>query len=81
MATITESRILDLLADACARYRLEGSRGIDWTLFQVMNAAERLAFDVFLVRTKDPLAYEAGTVEYRFRTRVMRMVNPPEGAE
>jgi hypothetical protein len=39
-----------------------------------MTAADRLAFDLFLVKTKDPLAYEAGTTESRFRRRVMAMV-------
>jgi hypothetical protein len=70
---VTEGRILDLLADACARYRLEGDRGIDWTVMH-MSSADRLAFDLFLVRTRDPLAFEVGTVEHRFTTRMRRPV-------
>lgn len=70
---VTEGRILDLLADACARYRREGERGAQWTLCY-MTVDERLAFDLFLVRTKDPLAWEAGTVTHRWVTRVRRMV-------
>lgn len=74
MAT-SVSRILDLLVEAVKRYKQEGNRGIDWT-FDHMTQDERLAFDLFLVRMNDPLAYEAGTCEYRFRTRVLRMANP-----
>lgn len=70
-------RNLDLLADACARFKREGMRGVDWTFFN-MSAQERLDFDCFLVRMKDPLAYEAGTTEYRFKTRVERMVRQQE---
>lgn len=39
-----------------------------------MSAADRLRFDGFLVKTRDPLAYEPGTCEGRFRTRVIRML-------
>lgn len=70
------SRILDLLADASQRYKQEGPRGADWTWFQGMTAEERLAFDLFLVKMGDPLAYQAGTPESRFRARVGRMVHP-----
>lgn len=69
---ITESRLLDLLAEAVSRYKREGSRGIDWT-FDHMSDQDRLAFDLWLVRVKDPLAYEPGTTEHRFRTRVRAM--------
>jgi hypothetical protein len=70
---VTTGRILDLLADACSRYRLEGSRGVSWT-FDSMTPRERLAFDLFLVKMGDELAYQAGTTEFRFRERVRRMV-------
>lgn len=73
-APVTEGRILDLIADACTRYKQEGQRGIDWTFHMSMSAREKLAFDIFLVRTGDELAWEAGTVEHRFTTRVRRMV-------
>jgi hypothetical protein len=51
---------------------MEGTRGTDWTMMQ-MNADERVAFDLFLVRMKDQLAYEPGTFEHRFRSRVKAM--------
>lgn len=70
---VTEGRILDLLAEGCTRFKAEGGRGIAWT-FMHMTRQERVAFDLFLVRTKDALAYQAGTVESRFTTRVRRMV-------
>ena len=69
---VTEGRILDALADGVARYRVEGERGADWTWVQLTND-ERLAFDLFLVRTRDPLAWQAGSPESRFRARVKAM--------
>jgi hypothetical protein len=68
----TTAQILNRLTAAVARYMHEGNRGIDWE-FDAMSADERLAFDLFLVRMGDELAYQAGTTEYRFRTRVRRM--------
>lgn len=70
------ARNLDLLAEAVKRFKQEGDRGIDW-VFMNMSKEETLDFDCFLVRMKDPLAWEPGTTEYRFRTRVKRMANPP----
>lgn len=66
--SVTEARILDLLADAVQR----GDWA--WTWHHGMTDAERLAFDLFLVRTGDPLAFEAGTPESRFRRRVEKMM-------
>ena len=67
---VTTGRILDLLADAVQRYKMEGHRGT----FRSMTAEERRAFDAFLVMTGDPLAWRAGTTESRFRARVQAMV-------
>jgi len=69
--SVTEGRILDLLAEAVKKEQIPGHSWAD--VFFHMSAMERLAFDLFLVRTRDPLAYEAGTVEHRFSTRVRRM--------
>jgi hypothetical protein len=69
---VTTGRILDLLAEAATRYKREGRRGIDWT-FDHTTDEERLAFDLFLVKMKDLLAYEPGTCEHRFRTRAIAM--------
>jgi len=76
--TITAGRILDLLVHAASDERLGMTVGPAHVYnyrrtFDAMTTAERLAFDLFLVRTKDALAYEAGTVEHRFATRVRRM--------
>jgi hypothetical protein len=71
--SVTSGRILDLLADAVSRYKQDGDRGVAWT-FQWMTDEERIAFDLFLVRMKDELAYQPGTCENRFRERVRRMV-------
>ena len=43
--------MLDLLAEACTRFKLEGRRGIDWVYFFGMTDQDRLDFDCFLVRT------------------------------
>ncbi len=40
---------------------------------RAMSERERVAFDLFLVATEDPLAYEAGTPEHRFSTKVVKM--------
>lgn len=69
---VTEGRLLDKLAEAVQRYKQEGTRGTDWT-YDHMSAEERLAFDLFLVRVGDELAYQAGSPESRFRERVRRM--------
>ena len=41
------------------------------TFFQYMTAADREAFDRWLVETKDPLSFEPGTTEHRFRTKAL----------
>ena len=78
MTPVTTSRILDCLADAVTRYKVEGARGAQWTWFQGMTADEHLAFDLFLVRMGDELAYQAGSPESRWLTRVARMAGMPE---
>lgn len=80
---VTESRILDLLAAAVQDERNGMRRGephvYNWRrVFFLMTTLERVAFDLFLVRTKDQLAYEPGTVENRFRERVQRMAKLAE---
>ena len=64
-------KTLDYLADAVNR----ANRGEDymWTWFMNMDAAARLKFDGFLVQTEDPLAWQYGTPEDRFRSIVERM--------
>jgi len=69
---VTEARILDLITEAVHQYKREGNRGIDWT-FDQMSSDERLAFDLFLARMRDVLAYQPGTTEQRFRIRARVM--------
>lgn len=69
----TEGRILDLLAQAVQRELAGDAGGASWVWHRSMSPQEHLAFDLFLVRTRDPLAYVAGTAESRFRARVQRM--------
>ena len=52
--------------------RATNGRDRDWVFFWVMDAKDRKNFDAMLVRTKDPLAYEPGTTESRFREYVTR---------
>jgi len=73
--TYTEGEIIGFMAQAARRVLNGDSRGIEWVFFQCMDETARVAFDLFLVRTKDPLAYEAGTVEYRFKAKVQRIVD------
>jgi len=63
---------LDYLTDAVQRELREPGQW-SWTFHHCMDAAAKLKFDGFLVRTGDELAYQAGTVENRFKTRVLRM--------
>jgi hypothetical protein len=69
----TESRILDIIVSAVQRYKSEGMRGIEWVFDRSMTQEDKLAFDLFLVRTKDSLAFQPGTTEYRFKARVIAM--------
>lgn len=64
--------ILDLLVGA-ARFILDGAEDSADRVFHNMNDRERLAFDLFLVRMDDPLAWCAGTTEWRFKHRARRM--------
>lgn len=72
--TVTSSQILDILALAVKQYKVYGKRGIEWT-FDHMSSDERIAFDFFLVKMGDQLAYQPGTTEYRFTARVLAMAN------
>lgn len=55
------------------RYPNEERKHAEEYYRQAMTEADRLAFDCFLVRMKDPLAYEPGTPIHRFVTRALRM--------
>jgi hypothetical protein len=66
--------ILDFLAEAVNAELRGDPNGWSWVWFYRMTAIDRLGFDLFLVKMRDPLAYEAGTPENRFRRRVLAMV-------
>jgi len=74
MSAITTDRILDCLTEAVTRVKRGDADGATWVWFQGMTAQEHRAFDLFLVRMGDELAYMAGTPERRFKMRVHRMV-------
>jgi hypothetical protein len=57
------------LTEAIERQRKD-SGGWSWVFFQEMTAADRKAFDRWLVENEDPLAYQPGTTEHRFRSKV-----------
>lgn len=65
---MTTNEIIDLARKQRTVY---GQRGVTDTYFQ-MSKTDRDAFDAMLVQTKDPLAYEPGTTEHRFRIVVNR---------
>lgn len=64
---------LDLLTEA-VRALLRDGRSPAAT-FCRLTAQERLGWDLWLVQVRDPLAWEAGTPERRFTTRVTRMAD------
>lgn len=66
-------KILDFLTDAVHRYIREGEQGIAWTFHQCMTGEDHVRFDLWLVKMKDPLAWEPGTPESRFRRRAKAM--------
>jgi len=73
--TYTHADMLDWLAATVARAKREGlDRAVMWEYVLHSTDRARLAFDLFLVRTGDSLAYEAGSPESRFRERVRRML-------
>lgn len=77
----TEGDILNLLAETVKRVRIYGTAEARNVFCRQMSSDMRIAFDLFLVRTKDPLAYQPGTCENRFFERVCRMAFPPDGRE
>ena len=66
-------QILDFLTEAVHRYIQEGDQGISWVFFQGMTSDDRLRFDLWLVKMKDRLAWQAGSTEWRFKQRVKAM--------
>jgi len=73
MGQITTGELLDHLVLAVDRAKREGlERAVAWEYHHCMTDMERIAFDLFLVKTHDPLAEQAGSPESRFRERVRR---------
>ena len=72
-------RTLDHITNAVGRVRQygESEAGNYWA--RNMDSDDRLAFDLFLVKMNDELAYQAGPPEHRFTTRVIRMASVPGG--
>ena len=67
-------KTIDHLATAANQCLRDGDHYAADYFCRVMDADARLKFDGFLLRMKDPLAYQAGTCENRFVTRVLRMI-------
>ena len=70
---------LDFLSDAANRVLNGDASGISWTWHQLMNANDRLAFDLWLVKANDPLAHQPGTPWSRFVCKVNRMAELERG--
>lgn len=66
--------MLDALSDAVARARQNGGVYDSWTWNHAMTWQDHVTWDLWLVRVGDPLAWEPGTPESRFRRRVESMV-------
>jgi hypothetical protein len=61
-------KMLDFLAHA-ANMELRGEGGINWVWYMQMTAKDHARFDLWLVKTEDPLAPLS-----RFTCKVTRMV-------
>jgi len=70
---------LDHISAAIARAKVYGRSEIGSYHARCMSAADRLAFDLFLVKSRDPLAWQAGSPESRFIERCNRMMDLAEG--
>ena len=71
--TVSTSTIIDHITIAIGRVKTYGqSEAVNY--FLSMPQEDRLAFDLFLVKMQDPLAYEPGSPQWRFSERVRRMV-------
>lgn len=66
---------LDHIAAAVNAALRDGDAAISDHFHRRMDDAARLKFDGFLVRTNDPLAWEAGTCESHFFKRCKRMAD------
>ena len=61
-----------LLRMAHIEYKTYGEQGLSWTFFQCWQQREREMFERYLIDTKDPLSYEAGSPERRFMAYIKR---------
>jgi hypothetical protein len=68
MADTTKARVH--AREAVVRAARDATGDWSWTFFHGMTGEHREAFDADLVERKDPLAFEAGTTESRFRAKV-----------
>src|SRR5262245_39187875 len=60
--------------------RYEKTPGYDWSdAWFRTSEAERKKFEKWLIDTKDPLAWQAGTREGRFRVKVRELTGAPLG--
>lgn len=69
-----ERPILDFVTEAVNRELQQGAAGALWVWHHVMTAKDRARFDLWLVKTQHPLAWEAGSPESRWRRLIDRMV-------
>ena len=45
----------------------QGNKDLNWVWFRQATQADRDEFEKYLVDTKDPLAYQPGSPEYRYK--------------
>lgn len=65
--------VLDHITTAVNRAKVYGESEIRSYFHRCMTEQDRVRFDLFLVKTDDPLAWQAGTCESRFYTRCHSM--------
>ena len=66
--------MLDCVTEAAGRVNRGDAGGIDWVWHHVMSERDRVAFDLWLVKMGDSLAFEAGSPRSRFQRCVTRLV-------
>ena len=68
-------------AIAAQRVRHGDKQGASWTFFRVMSQQDRDDFDAALTAAKHPLAFRAGSQEWRFNQYVAELltISPPLG--
>jgi hypothetical protein len=56
------------------RYRQGGDKDLNWVWFHAASPVDKKEFEKYLVDTKDPLAMEPGSSEWRYKKFIYKIV-------